>query len=262
MKCIVCIACRIVLPTDCVGGHLKNAAHKSGKRIVPKLSANLANYIATLDLDDTQVLRPTRGSITPAYTWLEKPKEGWICQICGVYAAAVTDTLRHHVYGKIARGHKIEACKDSDPSLQKVRYQDVIEKCVIQRFSTLNPLATYFRVYPNVSVETGPRFTGFLSSLPDPLKKGVPLYSADARSIQTKEFDLPPFLAKTKWTEAVKGYSWNKMIKSVSIPAKDDKLLSRLLPLGIKLLTSIPSTTDLPHQILNRLTAYKTKQYV
>jgi len=215
MKCIVCIACRIVLPStgSKISGHLKYDAHKPGEDeawIVPEFSANLATYLATQDLNDTQDLRPAPGSITPAYTWLEEPKEGWLCRICNDYAAPVADTLRCHITSKGgARRLKPDPCRDSDPSLQKVRYQDLIEKCFIQRFSGRNPLAVYFRVYPNAD---------FLSSLPDPLK-GVPTVKksrASRKSISDK-------LSKAE------GQGLREQIQSVNAQLEEQKKFNQTL---------------------------------
>jgi hypothetical protein len=257
MKCIVCLDCRMAIPSKQIKGHIKNADHRpkvgEGKLIVPHLKSDLDVYLSDLVLDDDQVQRPAPGSVIPPYSWLEKPQKGWVCKICNDYAGQTQETMRKHLK---MRG----TCRSShDQSFDEISNSELMDPCSVQRFGPSHPFKSYFRVYPNVSVETGTQFTDFLSNLPDSLKEGAPLYSSDAKSIQTKEFDLPPFLAKTKWTEAVHGYSRRKMIISVALPSKDDQL-SRLRPLGKKLFTSIRSTTHLPHQILNGLTAYKTKK--
>lgn len=257
MKCIVCFDCRMAIPSKHIKGHITNADHRpkvgEGKLIVPHLKRDLDEYLSALVLDDNQVQRPAPKSVIPPYTWLEKPQKGWVCKICNDYACQTQETMRKHL-------NMTGTCRSSDRSSDKYSNNELMDPCFVQRFGPSHPFKSYFRVYPNVSVETGTLFTDFLSNLPDSLKEGAPLYSSDTRSIQTKEFDLPPFLAKTKWTEAVRGYSRRKMVISVALPSKDNQFFSRLQPLGKRLFTSIRSTTLLPHQILNGLTAYKTKK--
>jgi len=256
MKCVVCTDCRIVVSPDNLHGHVTNPKHKpkDGTKIIPNLKKDVKVYLESLDLDYRLVRRPAPRSVVPPYPWLGKPQDGWLCKLCGDYAAPAKDTLRIHING---------TCKGSahcPTSLRSINWMSLIERCSVQRFGSQSPFMTFFRVFPNVSSETAPQFVEFLSELSDSFKKGMPLYSSDPQSTAPKEFDLPPFLAKTKWPEAVSRFSLRKMVRSITVPPKDDQLYGHLRPFGKILLTSIRSTTKIPHLILNGLTAYKTRK--
>ena len=267
MKCVICVDCQMVVLAENLGEHLTtNPDHKpkDGSRIsIPKILAEIEEYLGNLDLNYELVQRPKPGSVVAPYSWLKNLQEGFICTICDDYSALKEDTLRNHIQGK--KGPKDKSCRKSLRGLVSMKWSDFMEQCFVQRFSNngSREFKTYFRVYPNVSANTSTRFTDFLSHLPDSLKKGSSLYHSHSGSIQTIEFDLPPFLVKTKWTEIVEGFSVRKMAASVSLRSKgdgSDKLFERLRPMGKRLLNSISSTINVPHVILNGLTAYKTKK--
>ena len=261
LKCVVCVDCQIVILVENLFGHMTNNDHKSkdgSKLSTPIIQANVKEYLDSLDLNYGLVRRPEPGSIVPAYFWLEKPQNGYECTICEDYAAIKEDTLRNHIQGK--NGPADKGCRKYIQS--NLNWKDLMEPCFVQRFSNngAGEFRSYFRVHPNISVNTSTQFTDFLSELPNSLKSGASLYHSRSGSIQTKEFDLPPFLAKTKWTEIVDGFSVGKMVSSVSLKSKSDEIFHRLRPMGKKLLNSVPSTTTVPHVILNGLTAYRTKR--
>jgi orsellinic acid/F9775 biosynthesis protein OrsD len=266
MKCVVCVDCQMVILAANLPGHMTtNPKHKpkDGSRVsAPKIQADLREYLGNLDLNYDLVQRPNPGTVVPAYFWLEMPQDGYICTICEDYAAVKKDTLRNHIQGKA--GPEDGGCRAAIHRTD-LNWSDLINPCSVQRFSNngSGEFKSYFRVYPNVSANTSTRFTDFLSELPDSLKSGASLYRSHSGSIQTIEFDLPPFLAKTKWTEIVEGFSVGKMAASVSLRSKgddSDQLFHRLRPMGKRLLSSISSTINVPHVILDGLTAYKTKR--
>ncbi|KAF9472812.1 hypothetical protein BDN70DRAFT_937909 [Pholiota conissans] len=266
LRCIVCVDCRVVLfsPGN-FHNHILNHFRESklvhasaGSSIDEPIRNELWRYLETLTLANTIERPPPRSIISP-YSWLRREVAGWICTLCHDYASELHDTVRKHIATYIGPcNSKYMILKPSADGWKKYA-----EKCRVQRFGDSTGkygLRTSFRVYPQVQPDSSSYFKEFLSSMPEYLKNGAPLCPIDSASARAKEFDLPPFLAKTKWTEAVSGYSRKKMVDLVMVPSKDEEIYGRLLPLGRKLLESLPPITQIPHAILNGLTEYKTKK--
>jgi hypothetical protein len=181
MKCVVCLDCRMAVPSKQIRGHIVNADHRPKIGEVGEESFVIANvkkdieaYLENLILDDGQIRRPVPGSAALAYPWLEEPQKGFVCKICNDYAGQTKETMRKHLNMK-------STCRSSRRDLDKTSNEQLMEECLVQRFGpgTRNPINSYFRVIPNVSAETGTWFRNVISSRSDPLKKGAYLYTCD-----------------------------------------------------------------------------------
>lgn len=184
MKCVVCLDCRMVILSKQVRAHIVNADHRPkvgevGEEsfVIAEVKKDVEAYLENLVLDDKQIRRPMSGTAAVAYPWLEEPQKGFFCKICNDYAGQTKETMRKHLHMKAP-------CRSSRRDLDKTSNEKLMEECLVQRFGpgTRNPINSYFRVIPNVSAETGTWFRGVVSSRPDPLKNGAPLYTSDIRS--------------------------------------------------------------------------------
>jgi hypothetical protein len=130
----------------------------------------------------------------------------------------------------------------------------------MQRFFSNNLSSTYFKVDPVLRGSTADGdFAQFYNSLPDKWRNRKLAAYISTLDGKEGEFDLPPFLAKAGWVNAVKGCSIADIRAKVSAPKEAEKRYLHSIPgLGKEFLNSIKDLNHVHPIILEGLTKWRS----
>lgn len=260
IKSIVCIDCRSVLIKEFVYGHLENQ-HKEELVLCTShtsatVNAHLQRFLSPLDLDNKGPMAAYGLETTiPAFTWLQPPAVGGCCALCLTACFGGGQFGGESMKSHLRKKHGLHNMGQGSVSNATALANTV--PCLVQNFNGGFNLRTHFRVHSVASESTASSFDHFINN-------DLPTFSRNKAirfQNQTVDIDLPPFLKKVKWTTAIKEYSESLLRATVGYPSRGD-LLSVLNPLGVQLLGTSLFNAPIPPEILEGLTAYRTRPCV
>lgn len=243
LRCLVCISCGICVRRSQLYGHLTGPGHSLKLR---KMALeNVVSNSGLAFIPDTEDLRPPPGKIEPI-PWLQAEIHGIGCVQCS-YCCANRESMRKH-WEKSHRGEK-----------GKRSIERLYQSALMQRFFISGLSSVYFRVSPTLrgsTVDSG--FGRFYNSLPDKWRNGDLTEAVSKTDGKSGEFDLPPFLAKSGWALAVKGFSAASLKAKVSdVRPAEKSYLQAIKGLGYDYLSSIQNLNNVHPTILEGLTRWR-----
>jgi hypothetical protein len=244
LKILACISCGVALRRSHVYKHITGPAHNL-KATRKKVEITLNNSRLEIIPDDQEV-NPPPGRIAPI-PWLQKEQIGKGCIQCNYCCENITSMGKHWqiAHPGERNGRKID---------------QLWRNASMQRFFSNNLSSTYFKVDPVLhGSTTDGDFAQFYNSLPDKWRNEQLAAYISTLDGKEGEFDLPPFLAKAGWVNAVKGCSIADLRAKVSPPKGAEKqYLHSIRGLGMEFLKSIKDLNHVHPIILEGLTKWRT----
>lgn len=243
LRIAVCVECGFAIRSQNIRGHLREQHKLQLSKETVQASLSGLSFVAL-----AEPVTPQMGRIPP-FPWLKKPILGHSCILCN-YCSLTLSTLSSHYL----RNHPGERNGQKTKDLRRPAF--------VQRFFSANTSSTYFQVDPLLQdLPQDGHFSKFYQSLSAGWQNGDFIGSTASADAQQVEFDLPPFLAKTRWLDAVNGFSTKKLREIVSLPGPSEpEYLHIIRGLGKDFLGSMKTLNGVRPTVLEYLTKWRPSQ--
>ncbi|KAG2062957.1 hypothetical protein BDR04DRAFT_1164424 [Suillus decipiens] len=243
LQLFICDRCRCAVWADHLIGHIfinhKSEVASTQRDVAVAAVQRARERLHPLESRTVRVPLPQRH--LPPLPWLQPPTVGYRCRLCA-YVAGTIPSIRSHGI----RLHPGKTCSGR-------RDQAVPVQVLFSR-------TQYFVVHQTLrNVSPGDIFLKFYSALPAQYSDGAFIDGEAAEA--SDPADLSPFLTNSGWAQATKGYSI-PALRAMSCAKSHGfnvSWLSMIKGLGRTYLSTICSTANIEHKLLEGLTSWRSR---